>query len=71
MAVEDRGLVYDPIRDETFWTDEVYRIHELQSGSKMDAEQALQFYTKDYKEKIEQLVDVLYEEHKSYEFTGE
>lgn len=62
---------YDPIRDETFWSDEVYRIHELESGSKMDAEKALKFYTKDYKEKIEQLVESLYDEHKSYEFAGE
>ena len=62
---------YDPIRDQTFWSDEVYRIHELEAGSAMDAEKALQFYTQDYKEKIEQLVDGLYAEHKSYEFAGE
>ena len=62
---------YDPIRDETFWTEEVYRIHELDSGSKIDAEKALNFYTKDYKDKIDQLVGELYEQHKSYEFAGE
>lgn len=62
---------YDPIRDETFWSDEVYRIHELESGSTMDAEKALKFYTNDYKEKIEKLVAELYEQHKSYEFAGE
>ncbi len=62
---------YDPIRDQTFWTEEVYRIHELETGSSIDAEKALQFYTKDYKEKIEILVAGLYEEHKSYEFSGE
>lgn len=62
---------YDPIRDETYWSDEVYRIHELESGSRMDAEKALEFYTKDYKDKIEQLVAGLYEDHKSYEFSGE
>ncbi len=62
---------YDPIRDETFWSDEVYRIHELESGSKIDAEKALKFYTDDYKEKIDVLVDKLYADHKAYEFAGE
>ncbi|MEO9483602.1 MAG: PAS domain S-box protein [Ekhidna sp.] len=62
---------YDPIRDETFWSDEVYRIHELESGSDIDAEKALQFYSEDYKDKIEKLVADLYDEHRSYEFAGE
>ncbi|WP_462251978.1 PAS domain-containing sensor histidine kinase [Ekhidna sp.] len=62
---------YDPIRDKTYWTEEVYRIHELDPNSEMDAEKALRFYTEDYKEKIEQLVNELYADHKSYEFAGE
>ncbi len=62
---------YDPIRDDTFWSEEVYRIHELDPGSKMDADKALKFYTDDYKEKINLLVNELYTEHKAYEFSGE
>ena len=62
---------YDPIRDKTYWSEEVYRIHEVEPGSKMDAEKALKFYTEDYKSKIDVLVKELYEKHKSYEFAGE
>ena len=62
---------YDPIRDETFWSEEVYRIHEVDTGNPIDAEKALNFYTEDYREKIGRLVDELYSEHKSYEFAGE
>ncbi|MEO1254803.1 MAG: PAS domain-containing protein, partial [Bacteroidota bacterium] len=62
---------YDPIRDETFWSDEVYRIHELTPDDEISAEKALSFYTQGYREKIDKLVNELYTNHKSYEFAGE
>ena len=62
---------YDPIRDENYWTDEVYRIHDLEPGSGTSAKMALDFYAKEYRDKINELVDELYTKHKAYEFAGE
>ena len=64
------GWHYDPIRDESFWSPEVYKIHELPLGTKINAEVALGFYLPIYKEQIDLLVKNLYERHESYDFSG-
>lgn len=64
------GWHYDPIRDESFWSPEVYKIHELPQGSKITAQIALDFYLPLYKEQIDLLVKNLYERHESYDFSG-
>lgn len=61
---------HDPIRQKTFWSDEVYQIHELPLGSEINASKALNFYISPYKEQIDQLVSKLYSEHEPYEFSG-
>lgn len=46
------GWEFDINSGELFWTDEVYRIHELPVDSKLDVEEAINFYTKEDQEVI-------------------
>lgn len=62
---------HDPIRNETFWSEEVYRIHDLPVNSEIGAEKALSFYLEEYKEQIDQLVSRLYNNHEAYDFSGQ
>ncbi|MEM6644130.1 MAG: ATP-binding protein [Bacteroidota bacterium] len=61
---------YDPLRDHTFWSDEVYRIHNLPVGSPIDAKMALDFYLPSFRKELDKLVERLYKEKKSYNFLG-
>ena len=53
------GWHYDPIRDHSYWSNEVYNIHELPLGSEVNAQIALDFYLPGYKEQINELVNLL------------
>ncbi len=64
------GWHYDPIRDHSYWSNEVYNIHELPLGSEVNAQIALDFYLPGYKEQINELVKNLYEKHEEYDFSG-
>lgn len=62
---------HDPIRNQNFWSDECYEIHDLEVGSKIDADKALSYYEPPYREKIDRLIKRLYKEGKPYDFSGE
>ncbi|MEO9871640.1 PAS domain-containing sensor histidine kinase [Ekhidna sp.] len=62
---------YDPIRDKTYWSEEVYNIHDLPVGSDVNAGMALSFYTGKHKDEIDKLVKKLYENFEMYDYTGE
>lgn len=62
---------HDPIRDKTYWSDEVYRIHDLPIGESMNAEKALSFYSFDDRKTINECVEQLYLHHQEYDYSGE
>lgn len=62
---------HDPIRNTTYCSDEVYRIHELKLGEKIDSETFLNFYDEPYRSEIKGHIEKLYEEGKPYDHTGE
>lgn len=62
---------HDPLRDETFWSDEVYTIHGLPIGEPMNGEKALDFYSVDDRDAINECVERLYKYHEEYDFSGE
>ncbi|MFK7952975.1 MAG: PAS domain-containing protein [Ekhidna sp.] len=62
---------HDPIRDETFWSDEVYHIHDLPVGEPMNADKALGFYSMNDRDAINECVEKLYKDFEEYDFSGE
>lgn len=61
------GWEYTPETRNLFWTDEVYRIHEIPIGSEIDVERALTFYTPHGEEKIRQGLKKAISERKTYD----
>lgn len=61
---------YDAIRDKSYWSEEVYKIHDLPIGSDVNADKALSFFLPEYREKLDHLVERLYEKHEPYDFSG-
>lgn len=62
---------HDPIRDETFWSEQVYEIHDLPVGEPMNGEKALNFYSLNDRDAINECVERLYKHHEEYDFSGE
>lgn len=62
---------HDPIRDESFWSEEIYKIHELDPDTKVNGELALSFYQPEYREEVDSLVKNLYENYEGYDYSGE
>lgn len=71
-AIAQVGAWYhDPIRNQNFWSDECYRIHDLPLGSEISARKALDFYLPVYRKEIDRLIERLYAKGEAYEFSGE
>lgn len=62
---------HDPIRNHNFWSEECYRIHDVEAGIPIDAEKALSFFLPEYRIQIDELIKRLYEYGESYDFSGE
>lgn len=62
---------HDPVRNQNFWSDECYRIHDMEVGLPMNADKALAFYLPEYRSQIDELIKRLYEHGESYDFSGE
>lgn len=62
---------HDPLRNQNFWSDECYRIHDMEIGQPINAEKALDFYLPEYRSQIDELIKRLYEHGESYDFSGE
>ena len=50
------GWEYDVDNDHLYWTDEVYRIHELPISKEVNVEEAINYYSPDSRDKIKQAV---------------
>jgi len=61
---------YDPIRDKTFWSDEMYKIHDVPIGSELVDDKAISFFLPKYRKKLDTLIERLYERHEPYDFSG-
>lgn len=61
---------HDPIRNQNYWSEECYRIHDLEPKDEVSAEIALDFYLPEYRKEIDVLIEKLYEEGQPYDFTG-
>ncbi len=61
---------HDPIRNQNFWSDECYEIHDLEIGTPIDADQALNYYEPEYRGEIDKLIRRLYEKNEPYDFSG-
>ncbi|MEP1093697.1 MAG: PAS domain-containing protein [Cyclobacteriaceae bacterium] len=62
---------HDPIRNQNFWSDECYEIHDLEVGSPIDADKALSYYQPEYRDEIDKLIQRLYKYGEPYDFSGE
>ncbi len=51
------GWEVDLVTERLFWTDEVYRIHDLPVGSPVDVEKAISFYVPEDRERIRRAVE--------------
>lgn len=61
------GWEFDLQTDELYWSDEVYRIHELPIGSNIPLEEAINFYHSDYRDLINNHVQNAIENQIPYE----
>jgi len=64
------GWHYDAVRDQSHWSEEVYKIHELPQDTKIDSEKALSFFLPDYRTRLDPFVERLYKNHEPYDFSG-
>lgn len=56
--------------NELFWSDEVYRIHEVEIGTKINVAEAINFYREDFREKIETNLQKAIEKNKGWDIEG-
>ncbi|SMO40704.1 PAS domain S-box protein [Gracilimonas mengyeensis] len=63
------GWEYTLESGELFWTDEVYRIHELPIGKDLKVEEGLSFFPGEAKEKIQRCIEKTIETRKPYDLT--
>ena len=61
---------YDPIRDKTVWSEEMYNIHEVPLGTEIKSEEAISYFQPKYRAEIDSLIERLYEKHEPYDFSG-
>lgn len=50
-----------------YWSDEVYRIHEVEVGTVMDVSKGIEFYHQDYRDTIQKAIDKAISEKKSWD----
>jgi PAS domain S-box-containing protein len=51
----------------TNWSDEVYRIHEVEPGTQINVEEGINFYREDYRPVIQKVIDEAIAENKSWD----
>ena len=61
------GWEYDVDNDRLFWTDELYRIHELPVNTEVNIEEAIDYYSNDSRHQIEQAVSRAIEDGIEYD----
>lgn len=61
------GWEYDVDNDRLFWTDEVYRIHDLPVKNEVNIEEAIDYYSSDSRHQIQQAVNRAIEEGIEYD----
>lgn len=49
------------------WSDEVYRIHEVELGTEIDVEKGIEFYHPDYRQTIEQAINKAISDNKAWD----
>lgn len=52
---------------EAYWSDEVYRIHEVPIGKEIKVEEGIQFYREDYQDVVQQAINQAIENKKSWD----
>lgn len=62
------GWEFNPHTEDIYWSDQVYRIHEVPVGKQVSLEEALQYYPREDREKIEHGLQNALEEQDSYDF---
>jgi PAS domain S-box-containing protein len=61
------GWEYNPHSDELYWTDQVYRIHEVPLEERISVEKALSFYLPEDKKRINELFESLIDEGNNFD----